>query len=57
MYMVYRKMKVKARFVLPMTDDVAEVFFQKLGMCIPEEGRKIGLYVLEPELHSDFLCV
>lgn len=58
LYVVYRKMKVKARFVLPMTDDVAEVFFQKLGMCIPEEGRKIGLYVLEPELHSDFfVCI
>lgn len=51
-------MKVKARFVIPMKDDVADVFFQKLGMRIPENGHKTGLYTLEPELNSAFfVCI
>lgn len=49
-------MRIKARFVIPMKKDVAEAFFQKINMCVPEQGRKIGLYTIEPDLDSDLFA-
>ena len=49
-------MRIKARFVIPMKIDVAETFFQKINIRVPEQGREIGLYTIESDLGSDLFA-
>lgn len=46
-------MRVKARFVIPMKEDIATAFYERIGLKIPERDRKWGLYVIEPYMDSD----